>query len=84
MWPATVPGGAAGFFGFKGDMRQNILDIEDVARLKKVHPGTVYHWVEKGLLKPINAGRNLFFSRKEIKKWQHPKRGRKPNKKGGD
>jgi excisionase family DNA binding protein len=61
-----------------------ILDIEDVARLKKVHPGTVYHWVERGTLNPIRIGRNLFFSYKEIQKWQPPKRGRKPNKKGGE
>jgi len=65
-------------------MKQKILDIEDVARLKKVHPGTVYHWVEKGILKPIRIERSLFFSQKEIMKWQPPKRGRKPDRKGGE
>ena len=65
-------------------MKQKILDIEDVARLKKVHPGTVYHWVERGLLRPIRIGRSLFFSQEEIQKWQPPKRGRKLNRKGGD
>jgi hypothetical protein len=64
-------------------MKQKILDIEDVARLKKVYPGTVYHWVEKGILKPINAGHNLFFSRKEVQKWQPPKRGRKSQQERG-
>lgn len=63
-------------------MRKKILDIEDVARLKGVHPGTVYHWAEKGLLKPIKVGHNLFFSQKEIKEWQPPKRGRKPREEG--
>lgn len=58
-----------------------ILDIEDVAKLKKVHPGTVYHWTQKGLLKPIKIGRSMFFTRKEIMKWQPPKKGRKPNMK---
>jgi hypothetical protein len=42
-------------------MKYKILDIEDVARLKKVHPGTVYHWVERGILSPIRIGRSLFF-----------------------
>jgi excisionase family DNA binding protein len=65
-------------------MKLKIPDIEDVAKLKKVHPGTVYHWVEKGLLSPIKVGRNLFFSQEEIQKWQPPKRGRKPDRKGGD
>ena len=57
-------------------MRKKILDIDDMARLKKVHPGTVYHWVEKGLVTPIRIGRSLFFSLKEVQRWQPPKRGR--------
>lgn len=65
-------------------MKYKILDIEDVAKLKKVHPGTVYHWVERGLLRPIKVGRNLFFSQEKIQKWQPPKRGRKLDRKGGD
>jgi excisionase family DNA binding protein len=65
-------------------MKKQILDIEDVAKLKEVHPGTVYHWVERGKLNPIRIGRSLFFSRKEIMKWQPPKKGRKPNRKGGE
>ena len=51
-------------------MKKQILDIEDVAKLKKVHPGTVYHWIERGTLKPIKIVRSLFFNRKEIMKWQ--------------
>ena len=58
-------------------MKMQILDIEDVARLKGVHPGTVYHWVAKGILKPIKTGRSLFFIKKHILRWQPPKRGRK-------
>jgi hypothetical protein len=63
-------------------MRKKILDIEDVARLKGVHTGTVYHWAEKGILKTIKVGHNLFFSHEGIKGWQPPKRGRKPRKEG--
>ena len=74
---------AVGFL-FNRIYMKRILDIEDVAKLKKVHPGTIYHWIERGILKPIKIERSLFFNRKEILKWQPPKRGRKPNRKGGE
>jgi excisionase family DNA binding protein len=63
-------------------MRKKILDIEDVARLKGVHTGTVYHWAEKGIIKSIKVGHNLFFSQGEVRGWQPPKRGRKPKEEG--
>ena len=65
-------------------MRKQILDIDDVARMKKVHPGTVYHWVASGILKPIRIGRSLFFTRAQMRGWRQPDRGRKSKQKGGD
>jgi hypothetical protein len=60
---------------------KKIFDIEDTGRHLKVSKNMIYRYVEDGRLVPLRRdkrkrGDQLFFSLKDLKAFQRPKRGR--------
>lgn len=47
-------------------MTDNLITVQDVAKLLKVHPRTVYHRVRDGDLKAYRLGRKLWFKPEDV------------------
>jgi excisionase family DNA binding protein len=46
---------------------EQLLTVDDVAEIYKVHPQTVRHWARDGKIKPVRVGsRVLRFRREEV------------------
>lgn len=43
-------------------MPETLLTVEEVAKILRLHPKTIYRLVEKGKLACIRVGRNIRFS----------------------
>jgi predicted site-specific integrase-resolvase len=41
---------------------QNLITLEDYARLKKVSLKTIYNWINAGKLKPVIIGKHKFIN----------------------
>jgi len=68
---------------------KKIFDIEDTAKFLGISRSMVYCYVKNEKLVPLRRdkrkhGDQLFFSFKDIKQFERPKRGRPPKREGGE
>jgi len=61
----------------------DLIRPDELARGMKVAPGTVYAWVERGLIPHIRLGKCIRFDPVEVRDWYQKKRNASRKAPGG-
>ena len=63
---------------------EEMLTIEEVAKMLKVHVKTVRHWINTGELKAMDIGRGYWISRSDLQEFIDKRKNRRQSIKDED
>lgn len=47
--------------------------IKEITEIFKIHRSTIYHWIKKGLLKPVKIGGSVRFPAEQVERLKRGK-----------